>query len=90
MMRLQTVPNGDSLAGIGASIQSDAITTSASHRPDETGRCALFVPCNFIKIHSTLRITPAMTAGVTTRLYDVADLVALVVESESKNAAQVG
>jgi hypothetical protein len=42
---------------------------------------------NFIRIHRTLRVTPAMAAGVTTRLYDVADLVALLVESESKKAA---
>jgi IS1 family transposase len=32
---------------------------------------------NFIKIHSTLRTTPAMAAGVTNRLWDVMDLVAL-------------
>ncbi|MGD0499599.1 MAG: DDE-type integrase/transposase/recombinase [Bryobacteraceae bacterium] len=31
---------------------------------------------NFIKIHRTLRTTPAMAAGVTDRLWDVADLVA--------------
>lgn len=42
---------------------------------------------NFIKIHSTLRTSPAMAAGVTTRLWDVADLVALLVESESLKAA---
>ena len=32
---------------------------------------------NFIKIHRTLRTTPAMAASVTNRLWDVADLVAL-------------
>ncbi len=32
---------------------------------------------NFIKIHRTLRMTPAMAAGVTDRLWDVQDLVAL-------------
>jgi hypothetical protein len=32
---------------------------------------------NFIKIHRTLRMTPAMAAGVTDRLWDVEDLVAL-------------
>jgi hypothetical protein len=31
---------------------------------------------NFIKIHRTLRVTPAMAAGVTNRLWEVADLVA--------------
>jgi hypothetical protein len=38
---------------------------------------------NFIKIHRTLRVSPAMAAGVMDRLFDVADLVALLVESES-------
>ena len=42
---------------------------------------------NFIKIHSTLRTSPAMAAGVTDRLWDVADLVSLLIESESKNVA---
>jgi len=32
---------------------------------------------NFIKIHRTLRVSPAMAAGVTDRLWDVNDLVAL-------------
>src|ERR1700722_1594580 len=32
---------------------------------------------NFIKIHRTIRMSPAMAAGVTDRLWDVADLVAL-------------
>jgi hypothetical protein len=44
---------------------------------------------NFIKIHSTLRVTPAMAAGVTSKLWDVADLVDLLIEAESKKAAQV-
>ena len=42
---------------------------------------------NFIKIHSTLRTSPAMAAGVTDRLFDVSDLVNLLIESESKKAA---
>ena len=29
---------------------------------------------NFIKIHSTLRVSPAMAAGVVDRLFDVSDL----------------
>ena len=32
---------------------------------------------NFIKIHGTLRTSPAMAAGVTNRLWEVSDLVAL-------------
>jgi hypothetical protein len=30
-----------------------------------------YFACNFIKIHRTLRVSPAMAAGVTTRLFDV-------------------
>jgi hypothetical protein len=43
---------------------------------------------NFIKIHRTLRMTPAMAAGVTDRLWDVADLVSLW-ESYEQTAERV-
>jgi hypothetical protein len=42
---------------------------------------------NFIKVHSTLRTSPAMAAGVTDRLFDVMDLVKLLIESEQEKAA---
>ena len=42
---------------------------------------------NFIRIHRTLRVTPAMAAGVTNRLWEVSDLVALLKAAESKKAA---
>jgi hypothetical protein len=42
---------------------------------------------NFIRIHRTLRTTPAMAAGVTTKLWEVSDLVALLEAVESKKAA---
>ena len=45
-----------------------------------------YFACNFIKVQSSLRMSPAMAAGVTDRLFDVADLVALLVESESRKA----
>ena len=44
---------------------------------------------NFIKIHRTLRVTPAMAAGVTSTPWEVSDLVALLEAAESKKAAQV-
>lgn len=37
-----------------------------------------FMNYNFCRIHQTLRVTPAMAAGVTDRLWEVADIVALV------------
>jgi hypothetical protein len=42
---------------------------------------------NFIKIHRSLRVTPTMEAGIVTRTFDVSDLVNLLIEAESKNAA---
>jgi IS1 family transposase len=37
---------------------------------------------NFTKIHKTLRVTPAMAAGLADRVWDMADVVALIEESE--------
>ena len=44
---------------------------------------------NFCRGHQTLRVTPAMAAGVTDRLWDVSDLVALweSYEREGESAA---
>lgn len=43
-----------------------------------------FMYYNFVRIHKTLRMTPAMAAGVTDRLWEISDIVALV---EAKEAA---
>jgi IS1 family transposase len=37
---------------------------------------------NFCKIHTTLRVTPCMAAGVTSRVWEIADLVALLPGAE--------
>jgi hypothetical protein len=39
---------------------------------------------NFVKLHSKLRTTPAMAAGVTDRLWEVSDIVALWEAAEPK------
>jgi hypothetical protein len=39
---------------------------------------------NFCRIHKTLRITPAMAAGVTDRLWSIEDIAALLEASETK------
>ncbi len=44
---------------------------------------------NFIKIHRTLRTSPAMAAGVTDRLWSVEDLVALWEAYEQRRAERV-
>ena len=37
-----------------------------------------FVWYNFVRIHKSLRVSPAMAAGVTDRLWDMTDIVALI------------
>ena len=37
-----------------------------------------FMHYNFEKIHTTLRVTPAMAAGVTTKLWELEDIIALI------------
>ena len=37
-----------------------------------------FVFYNFVRMHKTLRMTPAMAAGITDRLWSVEDIVALI------------
>jgi IS1 family transposase len=39
---------------------------------------------NFVRIHKTLRVTPAMAAGVTDKLWEIGDIVALIEANESK------
>ncbi len=41
---------------------------------------------NFVRVHKTLRMTPAMAAGVTKRLWEMSDIVALVEAAEPKPA----
>ena len=41
-----------------------------------------FMYYNFVRIHQTLKVTPAMAAGLTDRLWDISDLVALVDANE--------
>jgi hypothetical protein len=36
---------------------------------------------NFVRIHQTLRVTPAMEAGLTTRLWSIQDLISLATSS---------
>jgi hypothetical protein len=38
---------------------------------------------NFIRIHKTLRVTPAMAAGLTDRVWDMTDIVAMIDAAET-------
>jgi hypothetical protein len=37
-----------------------------------------FLYYNFVRVHQTLKISPAMAAGVTNRLWEMRDVVAMV------------
>jgi len=41
-----------------------------------------------IRIHQTLRVTPAMAAGVTDRLWEISDIVRLLEEREARVAQE--
>ena len=44
---------------------------------------------NFVRIHKTLRVTPAMAAGVTDKLWEIGDVVKMLEdwEGQQKQAA---
>jgi IS1 family transposase len=63
--------------------------TNAFSRKIENHAAAValyFMYYNFVRIHKTLRCTPAMAAGVTDRLWDIADIVALLDRASLKTA----
>lgn len=47
-----------------------------------------FMYYNFVRIHQTLRITPAMAAGVTDRVWEIADIVRMLEEREARLQAE--
>jgi hypothetical protein len=38
---------------------------------------------NFVRIHQSLRVTPAMASGVTTKLWSITDMVRVIEEREN-------
>jgi hypothetical protein len=39
---------------------------------------------NFVRRHQTLRVSPAMAAGIETRLWEMSDIVALIDKAEGE------
>jgi len=73
--------------GSGQGLRRYTRLTNAFSRKIENYAAAValyYFAYNFIKIHGTLRCTPAMAAGVTDRLWDVSDLVALLEADEQR------
>src|ERR1022692_2041376 len=62
--------------------------TNAFSKKIENHMAALalyFMYYNFVRIHQTLRVSPAIAAGVTGKLWSVNDIVALVEAAEKSN-----
>jgi len=49
-----------------------------------------FVYYNFVRIHSSLRMIPAMAAGVTDKLWEIGDIVALIKAKEAEQPMKRG
>ena len=43
-----------------------------------------FMHDNFVRIHKSLKVTPAMEAGISKTLWEISDIVALTPEEEPK------
>ena len=66
--------------------------TNAFSKKVENHACAVALHMmyyNFVRIHSKLRMTPAMAAGVSDRLWEVADIAALVEAAEAASVPKV-
>jgi len=55
-------------------------------RQQRGGEAIYFMHYNFVRIHQTLKVTPVMAAGVTSKLWEVSDLVAILEAWEAKQA----
>ncbi|TJU76221.1 MAG: DDE domain-containing protein [Mesorhizobium sp.] len=49
-----------------------------------------FMYYNFVRIHASLRMTPAMAAGVTDKLWEISDIVALIEANEARKPTTRG
>jgi hypothetical protein len=73
----------------GASVAPSRGSPNAFSKKVENHMHALsiyFMHYNFVRIHQTLRCSPAMEAGVTTKLWSLEDIVGIVDEWEKANA----
>jgi hypothetical protein len=63
--------------------------TNAFSKKLENHACAVALHStfyNFVRIHQTLKITPAMAAGVTDRLWEISDIVTVLENWEAANS----
>ena len=65
------------------------LTNGFSRKPENhaAATAILFMHYNFARIHRTVRMSPAMAAGVTETLWSIRDIVTLLEEHEAAAAA---
>ena len=63
---------------------TNAFSKKVESRAAMVAVCAVWY--NFVRIHKSLRVTPAMAAGVTDRLWSMEDVVALLDAREAPPA----
>ena len=69
----------------GTGVSSDTRYSPATCTGTKVGQVALhFMHYNFCRIHQSLRVTPAMEAGVINTLWDVTDIVRIVEAATAK------
>jgi hypothetical protein len=80
----------DSICAILAAWRNDARSALAtrSRWPSMHTLSIYFMHYNFVRIHQTLRCSPAMEAGVTDRLRSLEDMVGIVDEWETAKKSQ--
>jgi IS1 family transposase len=68
------------------------LTNAFSKKAENHARmmAVYFVHYNFVRIHQTLRVAPAMAAGVTSKLWEMSDMVAVLETWEARNALRGG
>lgn len=68
------------------STPATSLLPKSSRTSSEQSLALFFCYYNFCHIHQTLRVTPAMAAGVSTKVWELSDIVALL-DSEIAKAA---
>ncbi len=65
--------------------------TNAFSKKIENHTCAVALPSmyyNFVRLHQTLKVSPALAAGVTDRLWEMVDVVDVLDAFEAKRKRQ--
>ena len=76
-------PANFAVSGAGRHFSKQSVRDKPAH-PDLG---IYFMHYNFVRIHQTLRVTPAIEAGVTSKLWEMSDLVKVLEEWEASRDA---